>query len=108
MGKPVTHAVKTVSAPRLQTKALRCRSSSCRRRKGFVLLPRHWVVRRSFGWASRFRRLARDDERLPDTLVGLYFVIFTVLMLVHFVDLGRSRLLPSAESAGAADRPQYK
>ena len=28
--------------------------------KGFVLLPRRWVVERSFGWIARFRRLARD------------------------------------------------
>ena len=33
-------------------------------KKGFVLLPKHWVVERSFGWAARFRRLARDYERL--------------------------------------------
>jgi len=27
---------------------------------GYVLLPRRWVVERSFAWAARFRRLARD------------------------------------------------
>lgn len=32
--------------------------------KGFVLLPKRWVVERSFAWAARFRRLARDYERL--------------------------------------------
>src|SRR5829696_10499768 len=37
-------------------------------RRGFVLLPRRWVVERSFAWASRFRRLARDYERLQTTL----------------------------------------
>jgi len=31
-------------------------------RKGFVLMPRRWVVERSFGWVNRFRRLARDYE----------------------------------------------
>ena len=35
-------------------------------KRGFVLLPRRWVVERSFGWVSRFRRLARDYERLPE------------------------------------------
>ena len=50
-------------------------------RKGFVLLPRRWVVERSFGWAARFRRLARDYERLPETLAGLHFVAFAILML---------------------------
>jgi len=34
-------------------------------KRGFVLLPRRWLVERSFAWASRFRRLARDYERLP-------------------------------------------
>ncbi len=29
-------------------------------KRGFVLLPRRWVVERSFAWAARFRRLARD------------------------------------------------
>jgi transposase len=49
--------------------------------KGFVLLPRRWVVERSFAWASRFRRLAKDDERLPETVAGLHFVAFAYLML---------------------------
>ena len=48
---------------------------------GFVLLPRRWVVERSFGWAARFRRLARDYERLPETVAGLHFVAFACLML---------------------------
>jgi transposase len=48
---------------------------------GFVLLPRRWVVERSFAWAARFRRLARDDERLPDTVAGLHVVAFACLML---------------------------
>ncbi len=50
-------------------------------KKGFVLLPRRWVVERSFGWVNRFRRLAWDYERLPETLAGLHFVVFTILML---------------------------
>ena len=50
-------------------------------KKGFVLLPRRWVVERSFAWASRFRRLATDDERLPETLRGLHFLAFACLML---------------------------
>ncbi len=39
--------------------------------KGFVLLPRRWVVERSFAWAARFRRLSKDYERLPASLAGL-------------------------------------
>jgi transposase len=50
-------------------------------KKGFVLLPRRWVVERSFGWMARFRRLARDYERLASTLAGLHYVAFSFLML---------------------------
>ena len=48
---------------------------------GFVLLPRRWVVERSFAWTARFRRLVRDYERLPATLAGLHLVVFACLML---------------------------
>lgn len=50
-------------------------------KRGFVLLPRRWVVERDFAWASRFRRLVKDYERLPDTVAGLHFVAFVCLML---------------------------
>jgi transposase len=55
-------------------------------KRGFVLLPRRWVVERSFGWMARFRRLARDYERLAETLVGLHFIAFAVLMAKHFIE----------------------
>jgi transposase len=50
-------------------------------KRGFVLLPRRWVVERDFAWASRFRRLAKDYERLPDLLAGLHIVAFACLFL---------------------------
>jgi transposase len=50
-------------------------------KRGFVLLPRRWVVERSFAWMARFRRLVRDYERLSDTLAGMHFIAFTYLML---------------------------
>ena len=50
-------------------------------KRGFVLLPRRWVVERSFAWAARFRRLARDYERLDTTLKGLHLLAFATLML---------------------------
>ena len=46
-----------------------------------LLLPRRWVIERSFAWAARYRRLARDHERLPQTVAGLHFVAFVTLML---------------------------
>ena len=54
-------------------------------KKGFVLLPRHWVVERSSAWTTRFRRLARDFERTPETLRPLHFLAFAILMLQAFV-----------------------
>lgn len=50
---------------------------------GFVLLPRRWVVERSFAWLSRFRRLGRDYERLSVTLQQLHFVVFACIMLAR-------------------------
>ncbi len=37
-------------------------------KRGFILLPRRWVVERGFAWTARFHRLARDYERLQSTL----------------------------------------
>ncbi|MBA4182312.1 MAG: IS5/IS1182 family transposase [Anaerolinea sp.] len=50
-------------------------------KKGFVLLPRRWVVERSFAWLARFRRLARDYERTAEVLAGWHWVAFVALML---------------------------
>ncbi|HET8907225.1 MAG TPA: IS5 family transposase [Ktedonobacterales bacterium] len=54
-------------------------------KRGFVLLPRRWVVERSFAWMARFRRLARDYERLPETVAGLTFLAFVCLTLHQLV-----------------------
>jgi transposase len=56
-------------------------------KRGFVLLPRRWVVERSFAWVARFRRLARDYERLPETVVGLHFLAFACLLLHRLIPL---------------------
>jgi transposase len=50
-------------------------------KRGFVLLPRRWVVERSFAWLARCRRLAKDYERLPTTVAGLHYAAFACLML---------------------------
>jgi transposase len=54
-------------------------------KRGFVLLPRRWVVERSFAWMTRFRRLVRDYERLAETLAGMHFVAFAILLAHRFV-----------------------
>ena len=50
-------------------------------KRGFVLLPRRWVIERSFAWTGRFRRLARDYERLQTTLEGFHSVAFALLAI---------------------------
>jgi transposase len=54
-------------------------------KKGFVLLPRRWVVERTIGWAARFRRLARDYEGLVETLEGLHYAAFGILFTKRLV-----------------------
>ena len=56
-------------------------------KRGFVLRPRRWVVERSFAWAARFRRLAKDYERLSTTLASLHYFAFACLMLANLFRL---------------------
>ena len=55
-------------------------------KRGFVLLPRRWVAERSFAWLARFRRLARDYERLASTLKGMHLVAFATVMLARLAN----------------------
>lgn len=59
-------------------------------KRGFVLLPRRWVVERSSAWASRFRRLARDYERPAETIAALHFLVSAILMLAKAAPLLKS------------------
>lgn len=54
-------------------------------KRGFVLLPKRWVVERSFAWMTRFGRLVKDYERLPETLAGLHVLAFTMIMLARHI-----------------------
>jgi transposase len=54
-------------------------------KQGVVLLPRRWVGERTCAWAARFRRLARDDERLPAAVAALHCAALTCLMLHRLV-----------------------
>ena len=55
-------------------------------KRGFVLLPRRWVVERSFAWLARFRRLAKDYERLAETLKGMHLAAFAIVMLARLAN----------------------
>ena len=52
-------------------------------KRGFVLLPKRWGVERTFGWLGRFRRLARDYERLAETLKHYHWLVFLGLLLAR-------------------------
>lgn len=54
-------------------------------KKGLVMLPRRWVVERTFGWLGRHRRLARDYERLTATLAGYHWVADLGIMLDRII-----------------------
>lgn len=54
-------------------------------KRGLVLLPRRWVVERTYAWAARFRRLARHYERIPATLAGMHYLVSAILMLKRMV-----------------------
>jgi transposase len=55
-------------------------------KRGFVLLPRRWVAERSFAWLTRFRRLAKDYERLASTLKGMHLAAFAIVMLARLAN----------------------
>lgn len=48
---------------------------------GFKVLPKRWIVERTLGWLSRFKRFARDYERLPEALAHLQLVAFVMLLM---------------------------
>ena len=60
-------------------------------KRGFVLLPRRWLVERSFAWATRCPRLVKDYEAHATTLAGLHRVAFVYLMLSQV-----GRLMPGS------------
>lgn len=49
--------------------------------KGFHVLPRRWVVERTFGWLNNYRRLSKDYEELPNTSESLIYLTMSHIML---------------------------
>jgi putative transposase len=52
--------------------------------KGFKVLPRRWVVERTFGWLGRQRRLSKDYEYLTDTSEAMIYVAMIGIMVRRF------------------------
>lgn len=50
---------------------------------GFQVLPRRWVVERTFGWLGRHRRLSKDYEELPSTEEAWIYLAMTRLMVAR-------------------------
>jgi putative transposase len=48
----------------------------------FAVVPRRWVVERTFGWLGRFRRLSKDYEFLPATSEATIYLVM-IQILVH-------------------------
>lgn len=48
--------------------------------KGFVVLPKRWIVERTFGWLGRWRRLSKDYERNPKSSEAMIYISMIALM----------------------------
>ena len=50
--------------------------------KGFVVLPKRWIVERTFGWIGRYRRMSKDYEELPES-TEIWIYIAMINLMVH-------------------------
>ena len=48
---------------------------------GFHVIPKRWIVERTFGWLNRYRRLSKDYEELPETSEVMILIAMAHLML---------------------------
>ena len=74
---PATAAAEAAAAEGIRLEVVKLPEA----KRGFVLLPRRWVVERSFAWATRCRRLVKDYERYATTLAGFHVIAFVGYML---------------------------
>jgi putative transposase len=55
--------------------------------QGFVVLPRRWVVERTFAWLGKYRRLSKDFEALPETSQAMIYAVMAHLMLHRLANI---------------------
>ena len=60
--------------------------------KGFVVLPRRWLVERTLGWLGRWRRLSKDYEHLPEVSEAMITLAMIRLMVHRLAHPNRKRL----------------
>lgn len=53
--------------------------------RGFAVIPKRWIVERTFGWLNRYRRLSKDYEQLPETSEVMVLIAMSHLMLRRLV-----------------------
>jgi transposase len=59
-------------------------------KRGFVLLPKRWVVERSFAWSTRCRKLVKDYERYAKTLADLHVAAIAWIMFAKAASIMQS------------------
>ena len=71
--------------------------------KGFKVVPKRWVVERTFGWLGRYRRLSKDYERLPETSEAMIQMAMVHIMLRRLEPTHQYSL---ASQKGEVETPQ--
>lgn len=79
----VVHGLGTVPDANTEQASPKGKSS----KGGFKVLPRRWVVERSFAWIVRWRRLARDHEGLPESSEAFIKLSASRRMLSHIASV---------------------
>lgn len=65
--------------------------------KGFIVLPRRWVIERSFGWLVKQRRLTRDHEKNPRHHEAFVYIAFIGVMTRRLASGALQRKTPAAK-----------
>ena len=78
-GKDFCAGVKTLLGWRVEV--VRRPEINAQKKQGFILLPRRWVVERTFAWLDNYRRLNKDYEHLPQSSETMVYLPMTNLLL---------------------------